>query len=439
MQIHDDLPGFDEPRTFCKSRDRPRLRAVDTPGYEDLHPVWPVTAEGLRAYLRLLAERGECVSYPYLHKQRVYANLVARLAALPPDARPRFLARRVRETYRVDGSLDDDGLYDLMRECLQSARRAVDEYNARFIPEIFRAPFTSEGTLEAKTDPVEMLLEIRNTPWLALDPREPSDYIKRVRLFALRRELVLGERLFAIWHKLQDITAGRPFEKFITDVLEDRFFTRGVERQFMVRVAVDRETGDPLRVLGPEETAAAGEYVPVPMPCRYFQDRSGRQLPVFFDPGQKKQEAVLFKMMDQRVTDPLKLHDLFRFQMVFRSECELGLGIQRLVEEVFPMVGSMSSMKDTRRTVRDRDNPLSSEEYRAINVNFTYGGYVFEGQFHAFENYARSRLSRGPVNHKQYERRRAANVLPMLNPTEIFGVDWTDPDIRRLVAGDATG
>lgn len=433
--MNEELPRFDEPREFRPKRVRPHLCAVDTPGYEDLHPIWPVTAEGLRAYMRQLGDRGECVSASYLYKQRAYTNLLTHLAALPEKERPRLLARRIRQTYRVDGGLDDDGLYDLMGETLKTARNAVVEYNQRFIPEIFRAPFTSEGTLETKVDPVEIMMEIKETPSLGLDPGDPRDYMLRMRLFSMRRDLVLGERLFHIWHTLQDITAGRPFEKFITDVLVERFFTPGAERQFTVRVAVDRETGDPLRVLGPQEAAAPGEFVPVPMPCRYFKDRFGRQLPVFFDPGQKKPDAVLFKMMDQKITDPLKLPDLFRFQMVFRDECELGLGIQRLAEEVFPMVGSVSSMKDTRRG-GEGGNPISDKGYRVINVNFTYDGYKFEGQFHAFENYARSRLSKKPINHKQYERRRAREVLPMLNPAEIFGVDWANPDIdAQVLAG----
>ncbi len=427
------LPRFDEPRTFAKKKERPQLRAVDPPGYEELHPIWPVTAQGLRTYMRLLADRGECVSYPYLHKQRVYAKLLERLQALSSGERPKFLAQRVRETYRVDGGLDDDGVYDLMRECLQTARDAVTEYNEKFIPELFRAPFTSEGTLETKVDPVEMMLEIVDTPWLHLDPGNARDYKQRIRLFSMRRDLVLGERLFAIWHKLQDMTAGRPFEKYITDVLEERFFTPGVERQFQVRVLIDRETGDPLRVLGPQESADGGEFIPVPMPCRYFKDRFGRELPVFFDPGQKKPDEVLFKMMERGITDPLKLHDLFRFQLVFRDECELGLGIQALVERVFPMVGAMSDIKDTRRDNGDRGNPISANDYRVIYVDFTYGGYVFEGQFHDFENYVRSRSSKGPVNHRQYKRRRAGRVLPLLNPAEIFGVDWADPDIAAQV------
>lgn len=436
-QTIEELPRFDVPRTFRPKRARPELAAVDPPGYEELHPIWPVTAEGLRAYLRILADRGECVSYSYLHKQRVYAQLAARLKAYPTDERARFLSQCIRETYRVDGGLDDDGIYDLIRDTLRAARDAVSEYNEKYIPEHLWAPFTSEGTLEAKTDPVEMLLEIKDTPWLSLDPLDPRDYIRRVRLFSLRRDLVLGERLFSIWHKLQDITAGRPFEKYITDLLEKRFFTPDVERQFLVRVLLDRDTGNPLRVLGPDEAVAGGDVTVVPMPCRYFKDRYGRELPVFFDPGQKKHEAVLFKMIERGLTDPLKLHDLFRFQLVFRDECELGLGIQALIERVFPMVGVANDIKDTRRaTNRANDNPISADDYRVIYVDFTYGGFEFEGQFHDLENYVRSRTSKGSVNHGKYKRRRALKVLPRINPQEIFGVDWSDPDIRRQVAGD---
>lgn len=427
------LPSFSEPRVFRKKRQRADLTIVDPSGYEELSPIWPVTMSGLKAYLLQLEERGEGVSYQFLHKQRLYRNLVRVLLSIDESERPIFLARRMRETYRIDPALTDDGVYDLFGDFVKEARDAVACYGELHIPEVLKGPFTSEGMTSGKSDSVEMLLEVARTPFLPLNPEFVHDHIARIRLFTLRRDLVLAERLFAIWLWLQEATAGRSFEKSVTQEFQTKFFIPGLEERVTLRVLLDAHTGNPLRVLAPGEKGD-GVVHPVPLVCRYFRDPAGNPCPVFFDPGQKRLDAILFKMMANRLTDPLDLRDLQRFQMVFRSEREMGLGLQVIAERVFPMPGASQYVRDTRRDgTLPRHNPISSEEWRVVDVVYNYGGFRFEGQYHDLENFVRAKTSRGPVHRRKYERRRAQQVLPLLYPAEIFGVDWDDPEISALV------
>ncbi len=434
------LPCFDAPQEFLRGPDRPVYACVDPRGYPLLYHTVPTTQLGLRQLRGRLQTEGKDLSDDFLHKFRIITNTARLLQGTADGAeRRRIMARQYRTTYEIEEKLSDDGIYDLLRECVKDARQLVKDYQERFVPENLLAPFTSDGRTEGVDDPVDMLLDIATTPFLDLDPHQPADHITRIRLYAMRRDLLLGEQLFENFLRVQEITAGKPFERTLTQYLEERFFIPGLQRQCTARIAVD-ELGHPVRVLG--ETDAAPEprsVVPFQFIARYFRapGPEGKRppLPVFFDPGQKDSDAVLIKMIERGITDARDLSDLFRFQLVFRDESEKRLGIQVIAQEVFNTLGSTRHVEERRPGAKGGRHPniCSARGYRATHADYEWGGYCFEGQFHALKDWIKDRTAKDDVRRDFYKARQALIVLPRIAPREIFGVDWEDPVIHEEI------
>ncbi len=452
------LESFGDAQEFREARHQPEHAPVDPRGFEELHAHWPVDQAGLRAYIRALRKQNQRLSYQYLHKQRLYAGLMRRLAAAGCHKKARsHLVAELRVTHGIHReTMTDDQLYERLCSFVEDARAAVTWFNERYVADELQFNLTSEGALETRHDPIEMLREIARCP-LSIPPPRPQmddpDRLRRILLFRMRRDVALAQRLFGIWVFMEQITNGRSFQSLLTDALEQHFFVPGMHRVTEVHVIIRKDSGIPVRIAaeGVNMHLAEGEELVVtPFITRYFRGPAFRQpdapgdraepaerfYPVFYNPaGQKRLWDTLFKMMARGKTDPWMLNDLLRGELVFKNEPQMALGMQALCERVFTMPGVVRGIEDTRlfRPERHQRNPESSQQFRVVRMDLLFHGLPAELQLHSLSNALVSRTSTGAVNHRRYKLRQALRILPILHPREVFWVDWSDPCIRAQV------
>lgn len=444
------LDAFDDPVVFRDIREMPDYAPVDPRGFEELDGHWPVNHAGLREYMLWLRARGQRVSYMYLFRQRMYMRLRNALVARGEMAARRLLAQQMREVYRLtDPDLTDEQIYEQLCHFVQEARNAVTWFNERYLPDTLTLNLTSEGALERRRDPIEMICEIANRP-LSMPPTEPGardpDQLMRILLFRMRRDLALAQRLFGISVHMRRIYSDR-FAPYLTDVFEKRFFEPGMLREAQIWAVVDAESGRPLRIIPPESSdIGPGERLEIlPLSTRYFRisetrrGEQGKLFPVFFNPaGAKNPWDTLFKMMARGKTDPWTLNDLLRGEFIFMNERHLALGIEVMCDRVFTAPWSVRSIDDTRqyRPERQARNPESSKEYRVVRMDVLMDGIPAELQLHDRRNAIYARTSRGPVSHRRYKLRTVMKILHILHPESIFRVKWNHPRIREQIMAD---
>ncbi len=434
--VSDAIPSLADSQEF-RGRDpqRQKIRYADWPQYPMLYPIVPMTREGLIRHRRELRGRpvvDGCIldlSDHFMAEIRLHHNFAAALAATRPAERPRFFAEHLRSAYPNFEGLDAEETYQKLTGYVPLAWQMVRDFVAIYVPEHLRAPMTGDGRSETIWDPVELMLECAKIPVMDGGP------LDRMRAFEMRRTLVLAQELMGLDTGLAERARINRISAALTRLLEDRFFVPDLNRDIVVRAAIDYEVGATIAILGPDETPPAGAKVrPFPMNERFFKFRD-RVYPVFYNPDQKLLFAVLEKMLARSIWEANVLPDLNRFRMVCRTRGEVGICIERVQEEIFKVGGTSHRYESNFRALRaaDESNSASSPKYLLIKAEHKLRGDKIEGQYLPLSSYLNASIASSEVGHRSYKRRQFADLYELFFPSVIYPVNWSDPETRGLL------
>lgn len=432
------LPSFADPTDLsndCPTRER--FEYVDPPGFPMLNPFVPVSGMGLVRYRRGLRARstvGEAVadvSPHFLKELRQHSRLVRAIMAYgTDDERRAHLVAHLGQAYRIPGETVGEK-YQTLVGYVSMAWGMIREVTERYVPEMLHAPLTRDGRSDSMNDPVELLMS-------CADPQVGgSDRLVTIRAFKMRLVLVLSQELLGLGLGVGLIERVNAAERALVELLERRFFVPGVYDWVDVRVAVDPRNGRCVAVLGADGCAPdRTEVRRAPFTVRYFR-HGGRLVPVFFDPDKKTLPSLLLKMISRGKRTPQAVPDIMRFLMVCRNRRELGLCLERMQCEVFPVGGTSGNYFSNRRALRAASSDSSSTEHLFEKddhfVMLPDGTpYPVEGQYMTLRDWIQAATPEYPGNHMRFKRRQVLHSLKVLFPYEVFGIDWESHDIVGL-------
>jgi hypothetical protein len=430
----DDLPSFAAPQDFRgRRRARPLVRYVDPPGFPMLNPIVPSTRKGLIRLRRSLRERRSAdgamldLSPHFLNECRLHVNLCSALRASRSSERPVVLIDHLRSAY-VFPSESTKEIYERLASYVVAAWELFAEFVEEFVHDSLRAPLTSDGVADSVSDPVELLVTCSSLRVVE------GSRISRLRAFEMRRALVLAEELMALDLGAASLSRVNAVEAALSARLEERFFEKNLDRQVVVRAAIEKESGACLAILAEREEPPPGSQAQsFPFVIRYFRF-GGRIVPVYFRPDKKRLTRLLLKMLAKTEKEPFAIPDINRFVMVLRNGADLGACLTRIEESVFPVGGTSHAFESNIRALRTAvlSNSASSSDYRVVKVDHVFRGNKVEGQYQTLRDYIESITSKSGGNHRAYKGRQVQPVRQILIPTELYQIDWNQPEIREL-------
>jgi hypothetical protein len=111
-------------------------------------------------------------------------------------------------------------------------------------------------------------------------------------------------------------------------------------------------------------------------------------------------------------------------------------GIELLRRVLVRVPGSVSGEASNawRAGVVDPSNAHSSEQYRASKYDVRLRNLICELTFMIMPIWLNELVAHGRDNHRLYKLfQYLETVFPVLFPPELYGIDWRDEDVRRLL------
>ena len=317
-------------------------------------------------------------------------------------------------------------------ESIRAARRTIDYLLDTFFPMRLQMCLEMISEVEATSDPVQLLQLCRT---------RGSDSISRIQRFEARRQLTLALMEFEMR------LSGRGAEQLDADrirlvrMLEQRYFESQRSEQVAVIAELDPDNNyrvKSFRVVSRNDNEARIAPTPtrvvIPLDVRIIRCR-GRDIRVYFDSRSKQHIPIKLILKRRRYHEVITDMNGYSF-VFFDEEHDLADGVRYLREQIVRVPGMVSSEASNakRAGVVDPGNPFSSSEYRATKYDVRFFGWSVEMRFMYFTYWANELFSNGPGNHLLYKLYgNLDRVFPVLFPTELFPLDWRDPELRQTL------
>lgn len=158
------------------------------------------------------------------------------------------------------------------------------------------------------------------------------------------------------------------------------------------------------------------------MPVRQLQWEN-RTIGVYCDWNRKSLGSLLFKVLRKQYDGGETLYenifDIMRGRFVVSSPEDFQ-AVNQFIEKFFPEMNLR----------RDKENFISSDQWRAAYYKGRTHKIKFELQVQLFEDYLDANYGHGEVNHSYYKAKQFFNLIPIMLPPEMlerfFKINWCD-------------
>ncbi|MEK7532377.1 MAG: hypothetical protein AAB579_02110 [Patescibacteria group bacterium] len=168
--------------------------------------------------------------------------------------------------------------------------------------------------------------------------------------------------------------------------------------------------------------------------CRFYETPHGRCV-VALHHRIKEHYATLLKMVKQQregLESPSTINDRCALKLVVPNE-ETALAVAKHIQQIIEDAGGIiARRKDTLTQDPDRANRHSSRFFKILSLIIVWRKRHFEIQITTFPHYYSSEFAVDEENHTIYRLLQCFDhYFPWIFPTEIYGIDWNDRQLRR--------
>lgn len=361
-------------------------------------------------------------------------NLAEKMESLSPPESEAALIGMLRK--QLGSHLGTRSLH-LLNESIRMAVELLKEAK-RWIPRRFSELFSSEGVIAFSDDYVGLLQD-----WRKFEAKAKEDNgLSKIREFDARRLLYLAMLLLQI-----RLTYGKHGQiedcADITRHLEDVFFNNCHLTDKVVLSWHDQKNFERVKRWCFEEENKFGNakgliQKETILKCRSFTF-DGQEYPVYFDSRRKEDTEKLRKMLQKGIPDArIANTDEYGLRFVFFSKEAMEAGLKKLCLEVWPLPFMTWKMSDNTTTKGECQNngrnKHSNQNFRALKFKTSSFGFWPEVMIQLVEDFLNHKCSRAPEVHSLYRASQLRNeIFPLLFPTEIYGIDWQEEEVAKLI------
>lgn len=312
---------------------------------------------------------------------------------------------------------------------LRAAHASFDRIRNEYFPITLRPHVTMSSEVASEQDPFGLI---------RLCLRKGKDLSSRIIRFEARLLLAITQIEFEM--RLRNASPERLDEILarLTRKLDRDYFAPGESEHLMVIAELD-----------PANNYRVKDFELVSRDSPKARLRSSRtrvvlpmQFRVIYVDGERILVAVLLrrkmdvwlKLVCKRYRFYESLTDLLGGKFIYLTREHVKAGVRHMRRTTVRAPGSVSGQASNamRAGAVDTTNPHSSAEYEATKYDFTFHNERVEIQFMLLAHYIDELVSNGTLNHPFYKLRKYLDKLfPVIFPTELYGLDWRDPELRE--------
>jgi len=356
--------------------------------------------------------------YPqgYEHTSSLY-YLYQQIFELEDTAAKLFIGHWLMQTFGEESSAEV--LYQEFSLAISAAKSFREDLLREFATEKIRFAFTSDGIVRPTNDPLELLKMM----WHPFG----NHIYAIIRSFEANLFWSLGLRYMIMMHYNTSIEG---FLSKLTLRLEEKFFSadKGSDFKEELKIAYDPENSNRfVKCLDHDESA---EHVFIwPLWFRFVQI-GDRYVKLLYHSRSKRPQDLFRKILVKSSAESPMASDADGITFVFFSIEDIENAYKLLKEYLFNNYIAMARYNVNGQggaTNKFSSGIFPPEKHFRVWI----WGRWLEVQIFTFQNYFNRKFSIGDENHHLYRLRQIFDLLKLIAPPIIYGVDWENEELRK--------